>query len=97
VQFVTIDKLILFQIEQLQPGSGALLLQQLHQQGFTVTTYTVDSEPEWLLLTSLGIDGIYTNDISLGVDKRDWNKREWNKKQMGSLKNDHHVVLSYGR
>ena len=75
VQFVTIDKLILFQIEQLQPGGGALFIQQLHQLGFSVTAYTVDSESEWLLLASMGVDGIFTNDISLDVESTVWVKK----------------------
>lgn len=66
-QFVTLDKLILIQLELLQPGSGALFIQQLHQMEFTVTSYTVDTESEWELLSAMGVDGLFTNDIPMGV------------------------------
>lgn len=66
-EILTIDKLILFQLEQIQPGSGSIAIQQLHQLGFTITVYTVDSDTEWQLLESMGVDGIITNDIPMGL------------------------------
>mgnify|MGYP001825934673 CR=1 FL=1 len=64
---VTLDKLIPFQLETMQPGSAALLVGQLHGLGFNVTTYTVDTEPEWQFMSVIGIDGIYKNNISMGL------------------------------
>ncbi|HEY5602317.1 MAG TPA: glycerophosphodiester phosphodiesterase [Gammaproteobacteria bacterium] len=64
---VTLDKLIPGQFDSLQPGSAALLVAQLHALGFNVTAYTVDTEAEWLFMSAIGIDAIYTNDIPLGL------------------------------
>jgi glycerophosphoryl diester phosphodiesterase len=66
-RLVTLDKLIFGQMEQLQPGSSALLIDQLHLLGLNVTTYTVDTEAEWLFMTAIGVDAIYTNDIPMGL------------------------------
>jgi len=64
---VTLDKLIPFQLESMQPSGAALLIGQLHALGFNVTTYTVDTEAEWLFMSAIGIDGIYTNNIPMGL------------------------------
>ena len=64
---VTLDKLIPLQAEVAQPAGAALLVGQLHSLGFNVTTYTVDTESEWLFMSTIGIDGIYTNNIPLGL------------------------------
>ncbi|WP_455208398.1 glycerophosphodiester phosphodiesterase [Kaarinaea lacus] len=64
---VTLDKLIPFQAEVTQPGSAALLIGQLHALGFNVTTYTVDTEAEWMFMSTIGIDAIYTNNIPMGL------------------------------
>lgn len=64
---VTLDKLIPLQAEVAQPGSAAMFVALLHQYGFNVTAYTVDTEPEWLFMSSIGIDGIYTNNIPMGL------------------------------
>jgi glycerophosphoryl diester phosphodiesterase len=64
---VTLDKLIPLQAEVAQPGGAAMLVGLLHQYGFNVTAYTVDTEPEWMFMSSIGIDGIYTNNIPMGL------------------------------
>ena len=64
---VTLDKLIPLQAEVAQPGSAALLVGQLHALGFNVTSYTVDTEPEWLFMSTIGIDAMYTNNIPMGL------------------------------
>ena len=64
---VDLDVLFLGQAEQIQPGSGAALVSFLHQLGFSVWGFTVDDAPGWFFLQSLGIDGIFINDIPLGV------------------------------
>jgi glycerophosphoryl diester phosphodiesterase len=47
---------------------GAPLVDLLHSVGLKVLGYTVDDAAEWQLLESLGVDGIYTNDVPLGVE-----------------------------
>lgn len=64
----TLDVLMVMQMEQASPGSAAMLVQQLHMLGFVVTTYTVNTESEWLFLKSIGIDAIYTDNIPMGVE-----------------------------
>ena len=66
-RLVTLDKLIPNQLELAQPGGAKLLVAELHSYGFTVTSYTVDTEPEWLFMSAIGIDGIYTNNIPMGL------------------------------
>lgn len=66
-QFVTLDRLMLLQMEMLQSGLGAMVVGQLHELGFTVTVYTVDTAPEWEMFAAMGLDGIYTNNIPMGL------------------------------
>ncbi len=66
-QLVTLDKLIPAQLELEELGSAKSLVAELHSHGFNVTTYTVDNESEWLFMSTIGIDGIYTNNIPMGV------------------------------
>lgn len=66
-QFATLDKDFVFQLEQTQPGSAMQLIGFLHQLGLLVTVYTVDTEAEWLFLAAIGVDGIYSNNIPLGL------------------------------
>ena len=47
--------------------AGAPFVQTLHGLGFKVLGFTVNDEAEWRFLESLGVDGIYTNDVPLGV------------------------------
>jgi len=64
---LTLDKLILGQLDEIQPVSATDFVEQLHSLGFNVTAYTVDTEQEWFVLSDIGIDGIYINDIPLGL------------------------------
>ena len=48
-------------------SSGAALVDGLHALGFRVLGFTATTEAEWRFLESLGVDGIYTNDVPLGV------------------------------
>jgi len=64
---VTLDKLILGQLDDIEPGSAADFVEQLHVWGFNVTAYTVDTDEEWMVMSDIGIDGIYINDIPLGL------------------------------
>ena len=62
-----IDKAVVQLLESQAPGSAALLFDQLHQIAQRVTVYTVNDEAEWLLLATLGADGIFTDDIPMGL------------------------------
>ena len=64
---VDLDVFFLAQAEQIQAGSGTALVNFLHQLGFSVWGFTVDDAPGWFFLQSLGIDGIFIDDIPLGV------------------------------
>ena len=64
---VDLDVLFLGQAEQIQPGSGAALVTSLHQLGFSVWAFTVNDPFGWGFLQFLGIDGIFIDDIPLGV------------------------------
>lgn len=48
-------------------STGALLVPTLHGLGFKVFGFTANTADEWAFLEALGVDGIYTNDIPLGV------------------------------
>jgi glycerophosphoryl diester phosphodiesterase len=48
-------------------STGAALVDGLHALGFKVLGFTATTEAEWHVLESLGVDGIYTNDVPLGV------------------------------
>ncbi|MEJ2453371.1 MAG: glycerophosphodiester phosphodiesterase [Candidatus Thiodiazotropha sp.] len=63
----SIDKLVVQLLEAQAPGMSALLFTQLHQIGQRVLVYTVNDEAEWMLLASLGVDGIFTDDIPMGL------------------------------
>ena len=63
----SIDSLLLGQAEQIQPGSAAQFIEQLKLLGLNSLVYTIDTEAEWQFFSSIGIDGIYTNDIPLGL------------------------------
>jgi glycerophosphoryl diester phosphodiesterase len=67
VKVVALDQVYLAQAEQIIPGSAAAIVAQLQMMGITVTGYTVDQDEQWLFLESLGVDGIFTNDIPRGV------------------------------
>ena len=49
-------------------GARAPLVHLLHSVGLKVFGWTANNADEWLFLQSLGVDGIYTNDVPLGVD-----------------------------
>lgn len=63
----SIDKTVVELLESQAPGSTALLIAQLHQIGQRVTVYTVNDQSEWMLLAALGVDGIYTDDLPMGL------------------------------
>jgi len=68
-KFLTMDKLVFYQAEQIQPGSASYLVNQAHLLGFEVLPYTVDTAGEWYLLSSFGVDGIMTNNIPMALNQ----------------------------
>jgi len=46
---------------------GARLVNALHAHGLKVFGFTATTPGEWFFLASLGLDGIYTNDLPFGV------------------------------
>ncbi|MCU7844037.1 MAG: glycerophosphodiester phosphodiesterase [Candidatus Thiodiazotropha sp. (ex Monitilora ramsayi)] len=63
----SIDKAVIQLLESQAPGTSSLLIAQLHQIGQRAMVYTVNDEAEWLLLATLGVDGIYTDDVPMGL------------------------------
>ncbi|MGH7305109.1 MAG: glycerophosphodiester phosphodiesterase [Candidatus Rokuibacteriota bacterium] len=49
-------------------SAGAPLVHVLHSVDLKVFGWTVNNAAEWHFLQSLGVDGIYTNDVPLGID-----------------------------
>jgi glycerophosphoryl diester phosphodiesterase len=47
--------------------TGTALVPLLHSSGLKVFGFTVETAAQWTYLESLGVDGIYTNDIPLGL------------------------------
>lgn len=64
---LSVDMLFFGQAELSRPGSGAAFVAAAHSLDLSVWGYTVNVEPEWEFLASLGVDGIYTNDVALGA------------------------------
>ena len=55
------------QILGADPVAGAGLVALLHSFGFGTQVFTVNNAAEWAFVTSLGVQGVYTNDIPLGA------------------------------
>jgi glycerophosphoryl diester phosphodiesterase len=51
-------------------ASGEALVPALHALGLEVLGFTVDHTRQWKFLESLDVDGIYTNDIRLGLKRQ---------------------------
>ncbi len=64
---VAVDIQILQQAELGTPGSGGLLVGGLQSLGLSVWSFTVTDEAGWFFLNALGIDGIFVDDVPLGV------------------------------
>ena len=50
--------------------AGAPFVDASHAIGFRVFGFTATNVDEWASLESLGVDGIYTDDVRLGVDRQ---------------------------
>lgn len=62
-----IDYSVLAQMEQGSAGTGMALVAQLHNIGIDTIAYTVNSQKRWLFLSALGVDGIYTDNVTMGL------------------------------
>lgn len=51
-------------------GAGAPFVNLLHGFGLKVFGFTANNAAEWFFLQSLGLDGIYTNDVPFGVENQ---------------------------
>jgi glycerophosphoryl diester phosphodiesterase len=65
---ISLDIQFLGLAEQTQPGSGAVLIDTVHGLGMSVVVFTLNTAEEWAFVESLGADGIYIDDISLGLE-----------------------------
>lgn len=63
-QFATLDKLILGQMDM---ATSCGLIQQLQAMGLVVTVYSAEDILEWIWLESIGTDGIYVDNVALGM------------------------------
>lgn len=64
---VALDIVFLQLTEQSDPGSGGSLVGYIQSFGLSVWSFTVTDEASWLFLSSLGIDGIFIDNVPLGV------------------------------
>ena len=51
-------------------AAGAPLVELLHVNGLKVLGFTANSAGDWTFLESLAVDGIYTNDVPLGLSRQ---------------------------
>jgi len=51
-------------------SAGAPLIEALHAAGLKVFGFTVNSESDWDFFEGLAVDGIYTNDVPMGVRRQ---------------------------
>jgi glycerophosphoryl diester phosphodiesterase len=65
-----VDVLLLAQAEEAAPGSAATLVNSLKFFNLSVWGWTIDDGPGWDFLESIGLDGIFTDDIALGLDSQ---------------------------
>jgi len=65
---IAVDFLFLAQAEQTQPGSGVAFVESIHGLGMSVMVFTLNTVEEWFFMGSLGVDGIFIDDIPLGLE-----------------------------
>jgi glycerophosphoryl diester phosphodiesterase len=63
----SIDKQILMEMEQQATGAGLLFVNQLRDIDIASLIFTINTTMQWSFMTSLGVTGIYTDDIPLGL------------------------------
>lgn len=63
----SLDMLLLGMLESQYAGAAKVLVDQLHGFGMKTLLFTVNTPAEWMYFSSLGIDGIYTDNIPMGL------------------------------
>jgi glycerophosphoryl diester phosphodiesterase len=63
------DKTILLQMMAVDPANAAGLVWQLHDFGFGVHVFTVQTDFEWDAFSAFGVDGMYVDNIPWGLSK----------------------------
>ena len=64
----SLDKLVLFMAsEPPKPVLAGLIVEALHDYGFQVLVYTVADQGEWWFVSTAGADGIFVDDIPMGL------------------------------
>ncbi|UCG38856.1 MAG: glycerophosphodiester phosphodiesterase [bacterium] len=63
----SLDKRILLQMADVNPAYAAAFTGQLHGMNIAVLVHTIENEAQWEILEALGVDGMYVNDIPLGL------------------------------
>jgi glycerophosphoryl diester phosphodiesterase len=64
---IDLDIQLLQQSELVAPGSGSLLVSALKDFGLSIWSFTVADKAGWECLSALGIDGIFIDDVPLGI------------------------------
>jgi glycerophosphoryl diester phosphodiesterase len=63
----SLDKQVLFMAESQPETSAAAVVGVLHSFGFPVLVFTIDNELEWGFMSLAGVDGMYVDDIPMGL------------------------------
>lgn len=64
----SLDMLLLAMLESQYTGAAQVLVAQLHGFGMKTLVYTVNTPAEWMHFSSIGLDGIYTDNIPMGLE-----------------------------
>lgn len=65
----SLDKRILFMAaDPPNPLAAAAIVDALHFYGLNVLVFTIDNELEWGFMSLAGVDGMYVDDIPMGLD-----------------------------
>jgi len=64
----SLDKNVLFMVsDPPHPSVAAVVVDLLHSYGFSVLVFTIDNELEWMFMSEAGVDGMYVDDIPMGL------------------------------
>ena len=47
--------------------TAAEIVGALHYYGFSVLVFTIDNQLEWMFMSEAGVDGMYIDDIPMGL------------------------------
>ncbi|MCJ7500997.1 glycerophosphodiester phosphodiesterase [bacterium] len=64
----SLDKRILFMAaDPPNPLAAAEIVGAMHYYGFSVLVFTIDNQLEWMFMSEAGVDGMYIDDIPMGL------------------------------